>query len=99
MGEIMSKKPFLLAALMLFYHCCAVAQSSVAASDEVQGDVADKRSAESKKGRGYIEEVIVTVQRREQSLQDVPVTVSVFSGDDLVSANISSTRLSIALIS
>ena len=49
MGAIMSKKPFLLAALMLFYHCCVVAQSSVAASDEVQNDRVDKGSAGSKK--------------------------------------------------
>lgn len=31
-----------------------------------------------------LEEIIVTAQKREQSLQDVPIAVSAFSGDDLV---------------
>lgn len=32
---------------------------------------------------GAIEEVVVTATRREQSIQDVPIAVSAFSGDDL----------------
>lgn len=35
-----------------------------------------------------IEEVIVTAQKREESLQDVGVAVSAFTGDDLSAANI-----------
>lgn len=31
--------------------------------------------------RGVLEEVIITAQKREQTLQDVPLTVSAFSGD------------------
>lgn len=31
--------------------------------------------------RGVLEEVIITAQKREQSLQEVPLTVSAFSGD------------------
>ncbi|MDC1139204.1 hypothetical protein OAT19_02765, partial [Gammaproteobacteria bacterium] len=31
-----------------------------------------------------LEEVIVTAQRTEQSLQDVPIAVTALSGDDLV---------------
>jgi len=38
--------------------------------------------------RGVLEEVVVTAQRREQSLQDVPISVSVFSGDALERQNI-----------
>ncbi|QQD18023.1 TonB-dependent receptor [Spongiibacter nanhainus] len=83
----MFKRLCLIPILMLFYHGFVVAQSPAVTSDEKQDDVASTQSV--KRNKGYIEEVIVTVQRREQSLQDVPVTVSVFSGDDLVSANIS----------
>lgn len=32
---------------------------------------------------GYIEEVVVTARRREESLQDVPIAVTAISGDDL----------------
>jgi iron complex outermembrane receptor protein len=34
-------------------------------------------------GRGQIEEVIVTANKREQNLQDVPMAISAFSGDQL----------------
>ena len=30
-----------------------------------------------------LEEVVVTAQRREQNVQDVPISVSVFSGSEL----------------
>ena len=33
--------------------------------------------------QGVLEEVIVTAQKREQSLQDVPIAVSAFSGQML----------------
>ncbi len=39
-----------------------------------------------------IEEVIVTVQKREQTLQDVPVAVSAFSGDMLAKMGIGDVR-------
>jgi iron complex outermembrane receptor protein len=35
-----------------------------------------------------LEEIIVTAQRREQNLQNVPITVTAFSADDLVKANV-----------
>ena len=37
---------------------------------------------------GELEEVIVTAQRREQNLQEVPVSVTVFSGLEIQRANI-----------
>lgn len=40
-------------------------------------------SAESAPTAGTIEEVLVTAQKREQSLQDVPLTVTVLGGDDI----------------
>lgn len=36
---------------------------------------------------GFLEEVVVTAQRREQSLQEVPVSVTAFTGDLLRAAN------------
>lgn len=35
-----------------------------------------------------IEEIVVTAQRREQALQDVPITITAFSAEDLQSRNI-----------
>ena len=37
---------------------------------------------------GFLEEVTVTAQRREQSLQDVPIAVTAFSGADIEKLNI-----------
>ena len=39
-----------------------------------------------------LEEIIVTAQKREQTLQDVPVAVSAFSGEFIADANISDIR-------
>jgi iron complex outermembrane receptor protein len=35
-----------------------------------------------------IEEIVVTAQKREQSLQDVPISVAVITGDKIVEAGI-----------
>jgi len=39
--------------------------------------------ADEEYGTGMLEEVIVTAQRREQKLQEVPMSISAFSGEDL----------------
>jgi iron complex outermembrane recepter protein len=44
-----------------------------------------------------LEEVVVTAQRREQSLQEVPVSVTAFSGAAIEQANITSARDYLAL--
>lgn len=45
-------------------------------------------SGSSKKDAIRLEEVTVTAQRREQSLQDVPISINVFSGEKLVEMKI-----------
>lgn len=47
-------------------------------------------SAQEESGMVLLEEVIVTAQRREQSLQEVPISVSVFTGATLEKQNIRS---------
>ncbi len=47
--------------------------------------------------QGMLEEVVVTAQRREQSMQDVPVSVTAFSGASIEQANITSARDYLAL--
>ena len=41
---------------------------------------------------GELEEVVVTSQRREESLQKVPASISVFSGEKLDASNVSDVR-------
>jgi iron complex outermembrane receptor protein len=48
----------------------------------------DSNAAEGSEGRspssdGLLEEVVVTAQKREERLRDVPISISVLSGDDL----------------
>lgn len=72
--------------IMIPFVVLLASNDSLADDTESANPVREKTSSSS---RGVIEEVIVTVQRREQNLQDVPVMVSVFSADDLVTSNIS----------
>jgi len=44
-----------------------------------------------------LEEITVTAQRREQSLQDVPIAITAFSGDDLAKQNITGATEYLAL--
>ena len=53
--------------------------------DEAPAEVAAEPEARQRNG---IEEVIVTAQRREQSAQDVPISVTVFTPEQLSNANI-----------
>jgi iron complex outermembrane recepter protein len=41
-------------------------------------------------GAGQLDEIIVTAQKREQSVKDVPTSISVIGGDDLLAHNITS---------
>lgn len=44
------------------------------------------------KGGSLLEEVVVTAQRREESLQDVPLTINTFSGDHIKNFQINNPR-------
>lgn len=54
---------------------------------------ANVREAENgKPRRGVLEEIIVTAQKREERLQDVPISISVLSGVELDKSNIADLR-------
>ena len=59
--------------------------SAILAATHLSAQPADNRSAE-------IEEVIVTAQKVEESLQDTPVSVAAFSQDDLEQIGVSEAR-------
>jgi len=56
---------------------------SVAADD----NTADSSAAAQSRGT-YLEEVVVTARRREESLQGVPVSITAFSADAMAKASI-----------
>jgi iron complex outermembrane receptor protein len=63
----------------LFQTSLAAAALAIAAPATVLAQSGGSGASEA----GAIEEIIVTAQRREQALQEVPMAVSAFSGDDL----------------
>ncbi|MCC6170670.1 MAG: TonB-dependent receptor, partial [Gammaproteobacteria bacterium] len=54
----------------------------------VAAAIAGNASAQDAPSAGGLEEITVTAQRREQSLQDVPIAISAFSGDQIAARNI-----------
>lgn len=63
----------------------ALAAGSVLVASQAYGQPSDNRSVQ-------IEEVIVTAQKIEESLQDTPVSVAAFSQDDLEQIGVSEAR-------
>ena len=57
-----------------------------------QGIETDSGSSESQAGRSVIDEITVTARRREESLQNVPISVSAFTGADLAAMSLTSLK-------
>ena len=66
----------------------AQAETSAMPSQTTQELTKTARSREEKESRGTIEEVMVTARRREESLQDIPDAVTVFSAIELEKARV-----------
>ena len=47
------------------------------------GAVAEGGDASGAQSKGVIEEIIVTAQKRSQNLQEVPVSITVLTGEDI----------------
>lgn len=60
--------------------------STIAASGTAFGQVADADDG------GYIEEIVVTAQKREKTLLETPVAISAFSGDTLEQSSVRDIR-------
>jgi len=54
----------------------------------VAAAIAGTASAQDAPSTGGLDEVTVTAQRREQSLQDVPISISAFSAEQMITRNI-----------
>lgn len=69
-----------------FWSRFRLAQAETSSTSEGEKQTSDDSSTNPQK-RITLEEVIVTAQKKEERLQDVPVPVSVISGDSLVAYN------------
>jgi len=71
----------------------AVAVATIlAASQAARADDAAEATDATAAPAAAIEEVVVTAQRREERLQDVPLSVQAFTGETLVAANVTSVQ-------
>jgi iron complex outermembrane receptor protein len=68
---------------------CAVVAALGAHSGATYAAEADTSSAAAATG---VEEVVVTAQRRVQSIQDVPITIQALTGAQLAELNVSTIR-------
>ena len=62
----------------------------IAASASVAAPTAPNHNLKNTAQAGFIEEVIITAQRREQSLQDIPIAISVLDQQQLKNLGVSS---------
>lgn len=79
-GKKMQNRGFLARLLGLFALCGSATHTGTTCAQETGST-----------GSGALEEVVVTAQKREERLLDVPMSVSALSGEQLMEANISST--------
>ena len=71
----------------------AAAQSpadEAAISDESDQAIPANENGEKRPARAGLQEIVVTAQKREESLQDVPISVQAFSGEAMEAAGINS---------
>ena len=74
-----------------------LAQAGQASSGQSSADE-KKIEHESEAKTGDLEEIVVTAQKRQERLQDVPITISVLSGSSLDESSFSSTRDALAMV-
>jgi iron complex outermembrane recepter protein len=72
--------------LRILLGCASWLALAGAAAAQAQEPVASGRAVTA------LDEVVVTAQRREQKLQDVPLTVNALSGDDMARAGVATVR-------
>lgn len=74
----------------------ATAASEEPPLDTIPVDVAGEQEAatttEGEAARGSIEEIVVTAQKREENLQDVPIAISAFTSDQLETQGTQTTK-------
>ena len=65
---------------------------AVATAQDSFGDIADAQSADQSADEAGLNVIVVTAQRREQDIQDVPISVTAISGDELTKVGIRDPR-------
>ena len=70
--------------------CCVLSVCSINAIAQIDAQTTPPSgSSQQRVGRSMIEEVIVTAQKRSENIQDVPIAISAFTGDQLDAKGIS----------
>jgi iron complex outermembrane recepter protein len=85
--NLSSSRARLMAATSLVFGVCLSTQVRA----QLLADSSDATSESASKISGELGEVVVTAQRRNEKLQDVPISVAAFSGDQLAVAGVVST--------
>ncbi|MGI9361802.1 MAG: TonB-dependent receptor [Parasphingorhabdus sp.] len=63
------------------------AQPALAQDQPVKADAVSEKTAPTERSQGF-NEIIVTAQKRDESVMDVPIAISAFSGDTLTRAGV-----------
>jgi len=64
-------------------HCILTASLAIGFATLSPAVVTETAWAQASEGGRTLEEIVVTARRREESLQDTPVTINVFSADEI----------------
>ena len=71
---------------------CAATGAAMAADANATSTEAQTAAANSNEGTGALEEVVVTARRREENLQEVPISIESLGAEDLAVRNITTTE-------